>query len=538
MAIRGALSEASLPDVLQLLAMGQKTGCLSVTHRHAFGTVFFEKGRISFASIINRRDRLGDILVKHGRLTHEDLEAAIAVQGDHPEMRLGEILVARNLIDREQLHSYIKHQIEEAVYSLFTWTQGTFTFEPDVRPENQDFIVSINPESLLLEGARRIDEWSLIEKKIPAFDLIFAVDRFKILESTPSLTTEQEVLVPLIDGQRDVVELIDESGLGEFEVGKALFGLAAAGFLHRVGRSRSAEPVPNETRIAEHRNLGVAFFKTAMFDESLREFRRVTELRPGESTAEFYVGLIALRQERFDDATRAFRLITSRPGAEFGAYVNLAYALERLGRLDEARLALCDAERLAPDAPAVAFALGVLALKRGDARAADDLLSDAAARWGSQLRPAAFFHYAGIVAALCGDCDRAIAILVEGTAEHPHAAVLHSNLAAIYERRGRLAEAVEALDRGIVEDPKMPQLQKNAGDLAYRRGRYDEALECYQRAIRHEPDLGGDVYLKMGNIRYRRRQREEAMSCWERSLVLAPDNAMAKNNLYTARRLA
>lgn len=538
MAIRGSLREASLPDVLQLLAMGQKTGCLSVAHRHAFGNVFFEKGRICFASIINRRDRLGDILVKHGRLTHTELEDAIAAQGDQPQMRLGEILVTRDLIEREELHSYIKHQIEEAVYYLFTWTQGTFTFDPDVRPEHQDYIVSINPESLLLEGARRVDEWSMIEKKIPSLDLIFALDSFKLAEGAPGLTPEQELLVPLIDGQRDVVALIDESGLGEFEAGKALFGLATAGFLHRIGRSRSAEHVPNDATVAEHRNLGVAFYKTAMFDESAREFRRVTELRPGESTAEFYLGLIALRQGRFDDAARTFRLITSRTGSDYGAHVNLAYAFERLGRLDEARIALREAERVAPDEAAVRFAFGVLALKRGDVRGADVIFRDAATRWGSRVRPAAFFHYAGLAAALGGDCDRAIAILVEGTGVHPHAAVLYNNLAAIYERRARLPEAAAAIDHGIVEDPTLPQLQKNAGDVAYRGGRYDEALDGYQRAIRHDPDLGGDVYLKIGNIRYRRRERDEAMRCWQRSLALAPDNPMAKNNLETARRLA
>ena len=81
------------------------------------------------------------------------------------------------LITREELHRHIRLQIEEAVYFLFTWTQGTFNFEADVLPEEQDFLVSINPESLLLEGARRVDEWSLIEKKIPSFDIVFELDR-------------------------------------------------------------------------------------------------------------------------------------------------------------------------------------------------------------------------------------------------------------------------------------------------------------------------------------------------------------------------
>ncbi len=66
-----------------------------------------------------------------------------------------------------QINDQIRVQIEEAVYFLFTWTEGTFNFEPDLRPEMQDFLVSIRPDALLLEGARRVDEWSLIEKKIP-----------------------------------------------------------------------------------------------------------------------------------------------------------------------------------------------------------------------------------------------------------------------------------------------------------------------------------------------------------------------------------
>ena len=134
MAIRGSLREASLTDVLQLLAMGKKSGCLSVTHRNAFGSIFFDRGRISFASIVNRRDRLGDLLVSNGIISRDELDLAIAAQASEPERRLGEILVALSLISREELHQHIKRQIEEAVYYLFTWTQGTFTFEADQFP--------------------------------------------------------------------------------------------------------------------------------------------------------------------------------------------------------------------------------------------------------------------------------------------------------------------------------------------------------------------------------------------------------------------
>ncbi|HEY3186257.1 MAG TPA: tetratricopeptide repeat protein, partial [Solirubrobacteraceae bacterium] len=307
--------------------------------------------------------------------------------------------------------------------------------------------------------------------------------------------------------------------------------------VHRIGRSRAAENVSADTRISEHRNLGVAFYKTAMYEEAIREFKRVTELRPGDYGAEYHLGLVALRQGRLDDAVRAFRLIGSRPGAGHGAFVNLAYALERSGRLEEARGALEEAERLAPNDSAVRLALGILALRRGRVADADQHFREGAGLWGARQRPAAFFHYAGLAAALRADHDRAVTLLQEGVAAHPHCAVLYNNLAVALERRGRHAEASAAADRGTLEDPTLPQLHKNTGDLLYRGGRYEEALDAYQRAVRHEPDLGGDVYLKMGNVRYRRRERDEALRCWERSLALAPDNPMARNNLETARRL-
>src|SRR5204862_394575 len=171
MAIKGSLKEASLPDVLQLLALGQKTGCLSIADRSNFGYIYFDKGRICYASIVNRRDRLGDILVKSTKITQEQLDAAIARQSK----------------------------------------------------------------------------------------------------------------------QRD-------KNLGEFEVGKALYGLITAGFLHRAGKTASAEDVRmTDARVEEHRNLGVAFYKTGMLDEAAREFRRVAELRAGDANALFYIGLVALK---------------------------------------------------------------------------------------------------------------------------------------------------------------------------------------------------------------------------------------------------
>lgn len=539
MAIKGSLREASLPDVLQLLSMGKKTGCLSVSHRNNFGYIYFDRGRISYASIVNRRDRLGDMLVKNGVVGEAQLEAAIAAQDPQRSKKLGELLVEQGAITHDELRQYIRIQIEEAVYFLFTWTQGTFNFEADVLPEEQDLLVSINPESLLLEGARRVDEWGLIEKKVPSFDIIFDADRARVAESDVELTMEQETVLQLIDGVRDVQAIIDESGLVEFEVGKAIFGLLTAGFVHRVGRTKPApDPRVSDVRIDEHRNLGVAFYKTGMLDEALREFKRVLDLRGDDPGARQYVGLVQLRQGRWAEAAATFEEASAEYGARAAVFSNLAFALERLGRYDEARAALEEAmKRGGENDPRVQTSLGIVLLFSGDVAGADEALAAARPLFAPRNPTGAWFHYAGLTAALLGEHERAAAILTEGIAAHPHAAALYNNLAVVQERRSQWEAAMGTVERALQEDPGLAQLQKNLGDLHYRAARYDEALEAYQRAVKAHPDLGDDVYLKLGNIRFRRRERDEAVRCWERALELDPTNAIVRTNLDSVKQV-
>ncbi|HMA25439.1 MAG TPA: DUF4388 domain-containing protein [Gemmatimonadaceae bacterium] len=538
MAIRGSLKEASLPDVLQLLAMGRKTGCLSVTHRSSFGNIYFDRGRICYASIVNRRDRLGDVLVKSGVVTQAQLETAIGLQNRRRDERVGQLLVEMGALTTQELNDAIEVQIQEAVYYLFTWNQGTFNFEADVVPDRHDHVVSINPESLLLEGARRVDEWGLIEKKIPTFDIIFEVDRPKTSVSEVQLTNEQRMILELVDGSRDVQAIVDASGLVEFEVGKALYGLMTTGFIHRIGKSAGPAQAVSEARAEEHRNLGIAFYKTGMLDEALREFRRVLELRGHDSSARFYVGLVLARQGQWDDAVATFADAAAQPGAKAAVFHNLAYALEQQNRYDEARVALDEAiRRGGAHNPRVQTSLGVISLLAGDLETADAKLSAARPLFVNAPPTAAWYHYMGLTAALLGDSPRAVAVLNEGVTAHPHAAVLLNNLAVVLERAGRFDEARAVADRGIHEDPAVPQLHKTFGDLQYRATQYDDALESYLRATKIHPDLGSDVYLKLGNIRLRRRERDEAVRCWERALELDPDNAIVRTNLESVRQV-
>jgi tetratricopeptide (TPR) repeat protein len=531
MAIKGSLKEASLPDVIQLLFLGRRTGCLALADQHNFGTIYLDEGQIVYASIVNRRDRLGDILLRKGRITAEQLQKAIDAQDDDRQHKLGEILVGLGILTRAELEEYMRLQIEEAVYYLFTWTSGTFNFEAGVRPEREDFLVRISPEALLLEGARRVDEWSLIEKKIPSFDLIFSVDQQHISQSAPTLSAEQQRLLPLIDGTRDVRHLIDESGLIEFEVGKALFGLITAGFAHRVGTSTASAPKVNETRVDEHRNLGIAFYKAGMLEEALREFRRVIELRPSDSSAPLFLGLIAIRQARWEEAAEALRQAAEAGVPRPAALHNLGFALEQLGRLDEAEAAYGDAAGRARDDARVMLGWSIVALKRGDNKVAQGRLARARELLNGKPVPALWYWAATLASSGLDDSEGALRTAREGVTAHPNNPVLQNNLAVLLELSGDVDGAEAMLRAALTEDAALPQVSKNLADILYRNGRYDEAAEAYERAAKLSPELGDDLYFKLGNIAYKRRDHARARESWAQATSLNPGHQLARANL-------
>jgi hypothetical protein len=146
-----------------------------------------------------------------------------------------------------------------------------------------------------LEGARRVDEWSVIEKKIPAFDLVFASDRAQEAAAELEFSEAQRRLLPLVDGSRDVRGLVDESGLTEYEACLALYGLLTAGLVHRTGTS--APPATGRSLELQIESIGTSasrFFSAAGRGE--REFRQVAELIRG-GRAPFYLRLS--RQQRW-----------------------------------------------------------------------------------------------------------------------------------------------------------------------------------------------------------------------------------------------
>jgi len=537
MAIEGQLADVSLADIIQLLAVGRKTGCLTVTDRASFGYIYLDDGRVVYANVLNRPDRLGELLVRNQVIDRAQLSSAMEDQAREPGRRLGQILVENGDISEEELLRFITVQIEEAVYHLFSWDRGAFHFEPDARPDEESVSnVSINAESLLLEGARRVDEWSMIAKKIPSMDVVFALEPRDAVDSEVELTRDQERLLALIDGNRTGRDLVLETGLVEFDVAKALYGLIQAGFIRSAGQRQ--EPVSEEAAaggVAQALNVGGAYYRAGMFEDAEREYRAIVEQIEAEPVARSRLALICLRDGRHEEALEHYDAAPEEVRGSPAGIRNRALALELLDRSDEAVQLL---EALAESHPGdreLLLARAIPLLKSGRPRRAWDLLVRFRSGLASgEVPPPMYYAWAILAAAATGDADAALGIGREGVSHHPAEGAILVNLGVVLEAREQGAAAEALYLRALSASPTPPQAHKNLGDLAYRRGDQAGARAHFERAVRIDPELGDDVYFKLGNISYKEGDRDLALQHWRRALELNPRNEVVRTNLQLA----
>ena len=176
MAIEGPLRELGIHDVFQLLDLSRKTGVLRVTSdlRHNAGTVHFEAGAMVAPRSAATRIRSGALLLRTGKVDEADLERAPR-HADAPGTRGGwaRSWCAAGLISQRELDRQVRHQIEEVVFELMSWHEGYFSFEEGKHGSGPPrHPCGSATEALLMEGARRTDEWSRIEKKIPHLGVV------------------------------------------------------------------------------------------------------------------------------------------------------------------------------------------------------------------------------------------------------------------------------------------------------------------------------------------------------------------------------
>jgi len=373
MAIEGPLKELGIHDVFQLLDVSRKTGILRIASRlrQNQGTVYFENGALIYAEIQSNPHRLGELLVRAGTITPADLNRACDVQRQGDGRRMGEILVDIGAVSEPDLEDHVGAQVEEVVFELMSWQEGYFSFQEGLPDDFTTRGVRIPTEALLMEAARRIDEWSRIEARIPHLGLIprFAHPDDAGRGQLDLLAEEWEVLAA-IDGQASVRDIAAALERPEFDVAKTVFGLASAGVITledalarelagagatgdvqllldqaaqaieagdaaagRLAAEAAVAADPHES--AAHLLLGRACVLQRRDSEAEEHLRRALRLDPAVSAAQRLLGDVLARQGRFGEAVEWWQrwLATGASDAEVDHVQEAVHAAQTLGML-------------------------------------------------------------------------------------------------------------------------------------------------------------------------------------------------------------
>ncbi|HET8798398.1 MAG TPA: DUF4388 domain-containing protein [Thermoanaerobaculia bacterium] len=278
MALEGTLRDFSLADIFQLIGLQRKTGVLTLRSKDDTVTVTFLDGKVVGADSLNRRleNRLGTVLIRTGYLTQDQLNRALEIQKETLQ-RLGFILTHYGIISHDSLREAIQLQIMQIVYRLFRWKDGDYHFSQETTIEyDRDNVVPITAESILMEGARMIDEWPIIEKRIRSYDMVFrrkltdqeivvvgadeadeidfdggSARKRRVIGDSIRISQEEKAIYDLVDGTMTVGDVVEASRLSEFDTNKALYELLTRDLIEEVRGPSAAAVLAQATPVDE-----------------------------------------------------------------------------------------------------------------------------------------------------------------------------------------------------------------------------------------------------------------------------------------------
>lgn len=264
MALEGTIKDFGLGDILQLIGIQRKTGVLTMENDDDTVTVKFLEGQVVAADTRarNLEDLLGAVMVRTGRITEAQLQEALRIQKSTLQ-RTGYILVKTGAISPNDLREALRIQVSQIVYRLFRWRDGKYHFTPTDHVEyDSDHFTPVSAETILMEGARMIDEWPIIERRIRSpklvfrktaageecdvpvaslvdTDIEFAFDAepgaaATAAEERVKVSSEELEVLHMVDGRSTVQDLVDRSPLGEFDVYHILYELLTRNLIEEV----------------------------------------------------------------------------------------------------------------------------------------------------------------------------------------------------------------------------------------------------------------------------------------------------------------
>jgi hypothetical protein len=224
-ALQGDVTAFRLPDVLSFLCTTRKSGTLTIHGNPNQAHLFFRDGALVYAGSNQEHFRLASVLLRRKKITREQCERIDALMR-RGGGRFGQLAVQEGVLSESQLRDFLKVQVSEIVYDAFLWPDGTFEFHDRTELPDHAVTITVDLANLIMEGARRIEEWEQCASLLPDKSLVFRVVA-RPRDEKITLTAEEWRILFLINGQRTIEELCGDAGEDRLQVYRVLFGLYA-----------------------------------------------------------------------------------------------------------------------------------------------------------------------------------------------------------------------------------------------------------------------------------------------------------------------
>lgn len=152
---RGDLAVTPLPEILATIGRYRVPGALSIAFGERQRRIYVDGGLVVFATSNEPEVWLGTFLIRQGMLPEEAVRSAEArLAGDG--VRLGQILLRLELLDRASLDAAIAEQVREILWGGFDWEDGEVLFEVGARRSDEMIRIDLPIDEVIVAGIRRV----------------------------------------------------------------------------------------------------------------------------------------------------------------------------------------------------------------------------------------------------------------------------------------------------------------------------------------------------------------------------------------------
>jgi hypothetical protein len=235
MALKGNLRDFNITQLFNLVNLARKTGALTIEGRDRTAEVCFKEGRLVYASLNGQEPGLIGLLEKAGKINPEQSRAIRARSRSNADKELGLLLINAGYVTQDDIVRSIRAHTLDVVYLLFTWTDGTFVFEPNKLPSPGAITIPINLENIIMEGSRRVKEYDMLQNELPDLDLALKfTERPDARRRGINLTGEEWRVISFISPRNTIRQIAKANSMGDFKIRRIVYGLLSAGLVELV----------------------------------------------------------------------------------------------------------------------------------------------------------------------------------------------------------------------------------------------------------------------------------------------------------------